>query len=459
MSYEYVEAPMQSAKIKVIGVGGGGGNALNCIAAAGIAGNVDYIAVNTDAQALAKSKATEKIAIGTKLTHGLGAGAKPEVGEAAAQESQDEISAAIEDADMVFITAGMGGGTGTGAAPVVAQIAQSMNKLTIAVVTKPFNFEGARKMQKAEQGISKLLESVDALIVIPNENLYKISDQKLTMRQSYALSDNVLKTDVISIAEIITRHDEINVDFADVTTIIKGAGFAHLAIGHGEGKDKVQDVVSQVISSPLLETSISGAKRLLINITMSEDIAVDEVDELTRMLTEAVDEDAEIIFGNGYNENATDEVYVTVIAADFDNAPARPQPAVQPQPIPQPKSSFQPQTSAFQPNYQPQANSFQPQQSYQPQQTNNNFQPTTPSYQQPTAATNNNGTNYQPQTNNFQPQQPNTSRFGTEQNSPNQRNNSFSAGSKSTGENMYNAGVKTPDNPDYYNSLYDIFKK
>ncbi len=466
MSYEYVEAPMQSAKIKVIGVGGGGGNALNCIAAAGIAGNVDYIAVNTDAQALAKSKATEKIAIGTKLTHGLGAGAKPEVGEAAAQESQDEISAAIEDADMVFITAGMGGGTGTGAAPVVAQIAQSMNKLTIAVVTKPFNFEGARKMQKAEQGISKLLESVDALIVIPNENLYKISDQKLTMRQSYALSDNVLKTDVISIAEIITRHDEINVDFADVTTIIKGAGFAHLAIGHGEGKDKVQDVVSQVISSPLLETSISGAKRLLINITMSEDIAVDEVDELTRMLTEAVDEDAEIIFGNGYNENATDEVYVTVIAADFDNAPARPQPA--PQPMPQPKPAFQPQTSTFQSSYQPQQtnNSFQPQtgNSYQPQQTNNNFQPTTPSYQQPTVNTNNN--NYQPQSNNnfqpqtgnsFQPQQP--SRFGTEQNVPNQRNNSFSTGSKSTGENMYNAGVKTPDNPDYYNSLYDIFKK
>lgn len=478
MSYEYVEAPMQSAKIKVIGVGGGGGNALNCIAAAGIAGNVDYIAVNTDAQALAKSKATEKIAIGTKLTHGLGAGAKPEVGEAAAQESQDEISAAIEDADMVFITAGMGGGTGTGAAPVVAQIAQSMNKLTIAVVTKPFNFEGARKMQKAEAGISKLLESVDALIVIPNENLYKISDQKLTMRQSYALSDNVLKTDVISIAEIITRHDEINVDFADVTTIIKGAGFAHLAIGHGEGKDKVTDVVSQVISSPLLETSISGAKRLLINITMSEDIAVDEVDELTRMLTEAVDEDAEIIFGNGYNENATDEVYVTVIAADFDNAPARPQPAVQPQPIPQTKPSFQPQTSGYQPqtnNFQPQqssgyqlqTNNFQPQQSsgYQPQ--TNNFQPQQSGYQ-PTTSNNNNGSNYQPQTNNFQPQnggssfqpqQPNNSRFGGEQNVPGQRNNNFSSGTKSTGDSMYNAGVKTPDNPDYYNSLYDIFKK
>lgn len=319
MSYEYVEAPVEGARIKVIGVGGGGGNALNCIAGAGITGNVEYIAVNTDIQALKGSKATEKIQIGSKLTHGLGAGAKPEIGEASAQESRDEIAEVIKDADMIFITAGMGGGTGTGAAPVVAEVAKEMNKLTIGVVTKPFNFEGPKKMEKAEQGIASMLSNVDALIVIPNQNLLK-GGQKLTMRQSYALADEVLKTDVISIAEIITRHDDINVDFADITTIIKDAGFAHMAIGHGEGKDKVQEVVAQVIASELLETSLRGAKRLLVNITMSEDIVVDEIDELTNAITEAVDPDAEIIFGNGYDSNATDEVYVTVIAADFEKS-------------------------------------------------------------------------------------------------------------------------------------------
>ena len=323
MSYEYVEAPMEGAKIKVIGVGGGGGNALNCIACAGIEGNVDYIAINTDIQALKNSRATEKIQIGAKLTHGLGAGAKPEIGEASAQESKEEIAEVIKDADMVFVTAGMGGGTGTGAAPVVAQIAQEMEKLTVAVVTKPFNFEGPKKMEKAEKGIEQLLEHVDALIVIPNQNLLT-GDQKLTMRQSYTLADEVLKTDVISIAEIITRHDDINVDFADITTIIKNAGFAHMAIGHGTGKDKVHDVVSHVISSDLLETSIKGAKRLLVNITMSEDIVVDEIDALTNAITEAVDPDAEIIFGNGYDSNANDEVYVTVIAADFDGNGGKP---------------------------------------------------------------------------------------------------------------------------------------
>ena len=332
MAYEYVEAPVEGAKIKVIGVGGGGGNALNSIADQGIIGNVDYIAINTDIQALKNSKATEKIQIGSKLTKGLGAGAKPEVGKAAAEESQEEITDALKDADMVFITAGMGGGTGTGAAPVVAKIAHDLEKLTIAVVSKPFKFEGPRKLEKAEQGIRALLENVDALIVIPNQNLLA-TGQKLTMKQSYALSDEVLKTDVISIAEIITRHDEINVDFADITTIIKNAGFAHMAIGRGQGKDKVPEVVAQVIKSDLLETSVAGAKRLLVNITMSEDIVVDEIDELTNAITEIVDEDAEIIFGNGYDSEMNDEVKVTVIAADFDGAGAmRQEAAAQPQP-------------------------------------------------------------------------------------------------------------------------------
>ena len=257
MSYEFVEEPMVGASIKVIGVGGGGGNALNGIAAAGIQGNVEYIAVNTDIQALKKSQADRQIQIGAKLTHGLGAGAKPEIGEASAQESQDEIAEAIKDADMVFITAGMGGGTGTGAAPVVAEIAQSLEKLTIGVVTKPFKFEGVKKMQRAESGIEQLVKHVDALIVIPNQNLIT-SDMRLTMKQSYQIADEVLKTDVIAIAEIITRHDEINVDFADVTTILKGAGRAHIAIGHGEGKDKVQDIAERVYVDDAIKWYISS---------------------------------------------------------------------------------------------------------------------------------------------------------------------------------------------------------
>ena len=316
MSYEFVEEPMVGASIKVIGVGGGGGNALNGIAAAGIQGNVEYIAVNTDIQALKKSQADRQIQIGAKLTHGLGAGAKPEIGEASAQESQDEIAEAIKDADMVFITAGMGGGTGTGAAPVVAEIAQSLEKLTIGVVTKPFKFEGVKKMQRAESGIEQLVKHVDALIVIPNQNLIT-SDMILTMKQSYQIADEVLKTDVIAIAEIITRHDEINVDFADVTTILKGAGRAHIAIGHGEGKDKVQDIVDQVIASKILETSIRGARRLIVNVNMSEDLLISDMDELTAAIADAADDGAEIIFGNGTNPDTKDCMDVTVIAADF----------------------------------------------------------------------------------------------------------------------------------------------
>ncbi|MGN0593722.1 MAG: cell division protein FtsZ [Hominimerdicola sp.] len=325
MSYEFVQEPVVGAKIKVIGVGGGGGNALNGIAQAGIQGNVEYIAVNTDIQALKKSAADKQIQIGAKLTHGLGAGAKPEIGEASAQESKEEICEAIQDADMVFITAGMGGGTGTGAAPVVAEIAQSLDKLTIGVVTKPFKFEGAKKYERAEKGIEALIQHVDALIVIPNQNLIT-NDMKLTMKQSYAIADEVLKTDVIAIAEIITRHDEINVDFADVTTILKGAGRAHIAIGHGEGKDKVQDIVNQVIKSDILETSIKGARRLIVNVTMSEDLLISDMDELTAAIADAADDGAEIIFGNGTMADAADCMDVTVIAADFaDNEPVQEQ--------------------------------------------------------------------------------------------------------------------------------------
>lgn len=304
------------AKIKVVGVGGGGGNALNCIVSAGIQ-NVDYISVNTDAQALKNSKATVKIQIGQKLTHGLGAGGKPEVGEGAAQESKDEIQDALKGADMIFITAGMGGGTGTGAAPVVAEIASEMGILTVAVVTKPFAFEGQRKMKQAEKGIEALIKNVDSLLVIPNQKLLT-GRENLTMRQSFALADDILKTAVLSVTELILRHGEINVDFADVKTIMSNAGYAHMAIGHGEGKDKVADAVQQVISSPLLETSIKGAKRLLVNITMSEDIVTADIAELTDTITKAAAEDVELIFGTDFKEDLSDTIEVIVIASDFD---------------------------------------------------------------------------------------------------------------------------------------------
>lgn len=311
------------AKIKVVGVGGGGGNALNCIVSTGIQ-NVEYIAVNTDAQALKNSKAAIRIQIGQKLTHGLGAGGRPEVGEGAAQESKDEITDALKGADMIFITAGMGGGTGTGAAPVVAEIARDMGILTVAVVTKPFSFEGAKKLSQAERGIDALLKNVDSLVVIPNQKLLT-GRENLTMRQSFALADDILKTAVLSVTQLILRHGEINVDFADVQSIMKDSGYAHMAIGHGEGKDKVADAVQQVISSPLLETSIKGAKRLLLNITMSEDIVTADVTELTDSITKAAAPDVNLIFGADFNSELSDTVDIIVIAADFDEYSPEPE--------------------------------------------------------------------------------------------------------------------------------------
>ncbi|MBQ8395504.1 MAG: cell division protein FtsZ [Oscillospiraceae bacterium] len=307
---------MDLAKIKVVGVGGGGGNALNCIVSTGIQ-NVEYIAINTDSQALKNSKATIKIQIGQKLTHGLGAGGKPEVGEGAAQESKEEIQDALKGADMIFITAGMGGGTGTGAAPVVAEIAKDMGILTVAVVTKPFTFEGPRKARAAENGIDRLLKNVDSLVVIPNQKLLT-GRENLTMRQSFALADDILKTAVLSVTELILRHGEINVDFADVQSIMKEAGYAHMAIGHGEGKDKVADAVQQVISSPLLETSIKGARRLLLNVVMSEDIGTTDMADLTEQITKAAADDVELIFGADFNPDLSDTIDIIVIASDFD---------------------------------------------------------------------------------------------------------------------------------------------
>lgn len=345
----YEDAFEPDVNIKVIGVGGGGGNALNCMVASGVQ-DIEYIAINTDAKALNNSKATTRIQIGAKLTKGRGAGNKPAIGQQSAEENKEEIEAALKGADMVFITAGMGGGTGTGAAPVVAKIAQEAGILTVAVVTKPFAFEREQKMAQAEKGIMELKKYVDSLIVIPNEKLLEGMDKPLTMRESFALADDILKTGVKSISDLIVEEGYINLDFADVSTIMKGAGYAHLAIGHGSGKDKAKEAANAVIASPLLETSIAGAKRLLINITMSEDILSSDVDNATKMITDKAADNVEFIFGTAFKEDMQDEMTITVIAAGFDDetddseeaeepaaeeAAAPEEPEAQPQPQPQ----------------------------------------------------------------------------------------------------------------------------
>lgn len=314
--FNFEDAFDPQVSIKVIGVGGGGGNALNRMVIDGVK-DIEYIAVNTDAKALNRSKATTKIQIGAKLTKGRGAGNRPEIGERSAEENRDEIEASLKGADMIFITAGMGGGTGTGAAPVVAEIAQEMGLLTVAVVTKPFAFEREQKMQQAEKGIEQLKKYVDSLIVIPNERLLDGLEKQPTMLESFALADDILKTGVKSISDLITEDGYINLDFADVSTIMKGAGYAHMAIGHGSGKDKAAEAAKAVISSPLLETSISGARRLLINISMSEDIMASDVDTATKMITDTAADDVEFIFGTAFKEDMNDEMTITVIAAGY----------------------------------------------------------------------------------------------------------------------------------------------
>ncbi len=304
-------------KIKVVGVGGGGSNALDCMVDSDVE-NIEYICVNTDAKALKRSRAGNKIQIGVKLTKGRGAGNKPAIGKDSAEENRDDISDAIKDADMIFITAGMGGGTGTGAAPVVAQIAQELGILTVAVVTKPFKFEREAKMAQAEKGIAELRKYVDSLIVIPNEKLLVGLEKPLTMKESFSLADDILKVGVKSISDLIVDDGFINLDFADVSTIMKGAGYAHMAIGHGAGKDKATEAAKAVISSPLLETSIEGAKRLLINIVMSEDVMASDVDTATKMITDSAAPDVECIFGTAFKEDMNDEMTITVIAAGFD---------------------------------------------------------------------------------------------------------------------------------------------
>ena len=307
--------------IKVIGVGGGGGNAVNRMVSDGLQG-VEFIAMNTDQQALAKNHATVKVQLGSKLTKGRGAGADPEIGQRAAEESKDEIANALKGSQMVFITAGMGGGTGTGAAPVVAEVAHDLGILTVGIVTKPFSFEGKRKMGLAEQGIANLLMHVDSLIVIPNERLKMISQEKITLMNAFQAADNVLRQGVESISALINVPAFINLDFADVRSIMKDAGYAHMGVGSAKGAGKAENAAKAAISSPLLETSIAGAHGVIINITSSPDIGLEDVETAAGLITQSAHPDANIIWGTAFDENLSDEMRVTVVATGFDNKSA-----------------------------------------------------------------------------------------------------------------------------------------
>ena len=307
--------------IKVIGVGGGGGNAVNRMVSDGLQG-VEFIAMNTDQQALAKNHASVKVQLGSKLTKGRGAGADPEIGQRAAEESKDEIANALKGSQMVFITAGMGGGTGTGAAPVVAEVAHDLGILTVGIVTKPFSFEGKRKMGLAEQGIANLLMHVDSLIVIPNERLKMISQEKITLMNAFQAADNVLRQGVEPISALINVPAFINLDFADVRSIMKDAGYAHMGVGSAKGAGKAENAAKAAISSPLLETSIAGAHGVIINITSSPDIGLEDVETAAGLITQSAHPDANIIWGTAFDENLSDEMRVTVVATGFDNKSA-----------------------------------------------------------------------------------------------------------------------------------------
>jgi len=315
--FEFDLATPQFADIKVIGCGGGGSNAVNRMIAAGLTG-VQFIALNTDAQALQLSDATVKIQVGQKLTKGLGAGSDPEIGQKSAEESREDIRQALEGADMVFITAGMGGGTGTGAAPVVAEIAKELDALTVGVVTKPFSFEGRRRMAQAEKGIELLRQKVDTLITIPNDRLLQVVDKRTSMVEAFKIADDVLRQGVQGISDLITVPGLINLDFADVRAIMTNAGSALMGIGQASGEDRAVKAAKQAISSPLLEASIEGAKGILMSLTGGSNLGLFEVNEAAEIIAEAADPEANIIFGAVIDERMQDELRITVIATGFD---------------------------------------------------------------------------------------------------------------------------------------------
>ncbi|MBR6954146.1 MAG: cell division protein FtsZ [Clostridia bacterium] len=340
------------ASIKVVGCGGGGNNAVNRMVEAGLRG-VEFIAVNTDRQALGMSKAQTQIQIGEKITKGLGAGAVPEIGRRAAEESKEEIAQALAGADLVFVTAGMGGGTGTGAAPIVAEIARDLGALTIAVVTKPFSFEGKQRMKNAESGIADLKQRVDTLVVIPNDSLLKVSSKNTSMLEAFRIADDVLRQGIQGISDLIAVPALINLDFADVRTVMESGGMAHMGIGSASGENKMVTAANEAIASPLLETNIDGARAVLINITGGPDISIMDINEAANMVMEAADPEANIIFGAGVDESMSDEVRVTVIATGFEKTPFPPrEPAKTPREIERdrlmgPSSIYTPSTFSY----------------------------------------------------------------------------------------------------------------
>lgn len=317
MPFGFEMEPDSVVSIKVIGVGGGGNNVVNRMVNSGTKG-VEFIAVNTDKQALDNSKADKKLQIGEKLTNGQGAGAKPEVGKKAAEESRKVLEEALEGTDMVFVTCGMGGGTGTGGSPIVAEAAREKGILTVGVVTKPFSFEGRRRMKQAEEGIAELRQKVDSLVIIPNDRLKLATNQKITFANAFEIADDVLKQAVESISDLVKNVGFINLDFADVTSVMKDAGLAHMGVGRAAGENKAEEAAKMAISSPLLETSIMGARGVLVNVTGDMNIGLEEVEIAASLVQQNANPDANIIFGATFDETLDDEIRVTVIATGFD---------------------------------------------------------------------------------------------------------------------------------------------
>ena len=320
MTFEHDDSLECGVNIKVVGVGGGGNNAVNRMIVTNIRG-VEFVSVNTDRQALRKSEAPNQLVIGEKITKGFGAGANPQIGARAAEESIDDIRAVLEGTDMVFITAGMGGGTGTGAAPVVARVARELDILTVGIVTKPFGFEGKRRMEQAEAGIAELAQYVDSLVVIPNERLKEVTDSKITLLNAFGVADDVLRRGVKSISELITLPAFINLDFADVTSVMANAGYAHMGVGAAAGKDKALLAAKEAIASPLLETSIKGAKGILISMSVSQDVNLDDVDTAATLISQEAHPDANVIWGVAFDPELEDEMRITIIATGFEKKP------------------------------------------------------------------------------------------------------------------------------------------
>lgn len=320
MTFEPDNSVECGVNIKVVGVGGGGNNAVNRMVANNING-VEFVAVNTDRQALRRSEAPIQLVIGEKITRGFGAGANPQVGARAAEESIEDIRAMLKGTDMVFVTAGMGGGTGTGAAPVVARVARELDILTVGIVTKPFAFEGSKRMNQAEAGIAELAQYVDSLIVIPNERLKQVSNSKISLASAFGIADDVLRRGVQSLSDLIVGVGYINLDFADVTSVMANAGYAHMGVGSASGKDKAEQAAREAISSPLLETSIKGARGVLINMTISPDVSMDDVDLAATLVREESDPDANVIFGVAFDPELEDEMKITIYATGFEKKP------------------------------------------------------------------------------------------------------------------------------------------